>query len=111
MTLPGNWLTCDHRATLEGRTSTSPRAVRDHAPAGSHDCRKGALGLLDSGGRDRMVRVDRPDWVTPDCCAHYTVAPAFPSILAMPRPAPRVAPATTATRPLICFGIAAMGGA
>src|SRR3954462_7764054 len=28
----------------------------------------------------------------------YTVAPASPSIRAMPRPAPRVAPATTATR-------------
>src|SRR5262252_5357964 len=29
----------------------------------------------------------------------YTVAPASPSIRAIPRPAPRVAPATTATRP------------
>ena len=30
---------------------------------------------------------------------HTTVAPASPSAMAMPRPAPRVAPATTATRP------------
>src|SRR3954447_15133367 len=29
----------------------------------------------------------------------YTVAPASPSARAMPRPAPRVAPATSATRP------------
>lgn len=29
----------------------------------------------------------------------YTVAPARPSIRAIPRPAPRVAPATMATRP------------
>src|SRR5688572_7028619 len=29
----------------------------------------------------------------------YTVAPASPSAVAMPRPAPRVAPATTATFP------------
>src|SRR5688572_828289 len=30
----------------------------------------------------------------------YTIAPASPSARAMPRPAPRVAPATTATRPV-----------
>src|SRR3990170_2840952 len=43
----------------------------------------------------------------------YTVAPASPSARAMPRPAPRVAPATSATRPAsgladffgLCFAI------
>lgn len=38
---------------------------------------------------ERQARVVRP--VT------YTVAPAAPSSMAMPRPAPRVAPATSAT--------------
>src|SRR5215510_10971439 len=33
----------------------------------------------------------------------YTIAPASPSARAMPRPAPRVAPATTATRPASGF--------
>ena len=33
-----------------------------------------------------------------------TVAPASPKAAAMPRPAPRVAPATTATRPRSAFG-------
>src|SRR3954466_10305429 len=33
----------------------------------------------------------------------YTTAPASPSARAMPRPAPRVAPATTATRPFRGF--------
>src|SRR6266481_3902918 len=40
---------------------------------------------------DRTDRVVRP--------VHTTVAPASPSAAAMPRPAPRVAPATTATHP------------
>ena len=35
----------------------------------------------------------------------YTVAPASPSARAMPRPAPRVAPATTATWPASLRGI------
>src|SRR6188472_3267420 len=41
---------------------------------------------------DRWARVVRP--------VQYTVAPAAPSSMAMPRPAPRVAPATSATRPV-----------
>ena len=45
-----------------------------------------------------VVRLLRP--------VQYTVAPASPSIRAMPRPAPRVAPATTATRRLSAFNIA-----
>src|SRR6202011_5332293 len=40
---------------------------------------------------DRRALVLRP--------VQMTVAPASPSAAAMPRPAPRVAPATTATRP------------
>src|SRR5262247_2058647 len=40
---------------------------------------------------DRRCRVVRP--------VQMTVAPASPSAAAIPRPAPRVAPATTATRP------------
>ena len=40
---------------------------------------------------DRRARVLRP--------LTYTVAPETPSSMAMPRPPPRVAPATTATRP------------
>ena len=40
------------------------------------------------------ARVLRPE--------QYTIAPAAPSAVAMPRPAPRVAPATTATFP--CSG-------
>src|ERR687890_33665 len=40
---------------------------------------------------ERCSRVVRP--------VQYTVAPASPSATAMPRPAPRVAPATSATRP------------
>src|SRR4249919_894917 len=40
---------------------------------------------------DRCVVVVRP--------VQMTLAPASPSAAAMPRPAPRVAPATTATRP------------
>src|SRR4029077_3604358 len=47
------------------------------------------LGRLSS---ERCVRVVRP--------VQYTVAPAAPSSIAMPRPAPRVAPATSATLPL-----------
>jgi hypothetical protein len=35
----------------------------------------------------------------------YTSAPASPSALAIPRPAPRVAPATTATLPSSVFPI------
>ena len=38
----------------------------------------------------------------------YTVAPASPNIRAIPRPAPRVAPATTATRPLNGLGMASL---
>src|SRR5256885_16536680 len=34
----------------------------------------------------------------------YTVAPVSPRARAIPRPAPRVAPATTATRPASGFG-------
>src|SRR5215208_5859144 len=41
---------------------------------------------------ERRSRVDRP--------VHHTVAPASPSATAVPRPAPRVAPATRATVPL-----------
>ena len=40
---------------------------------------------------ERCARVLRP--------VQYTVAPASPSATAMPRPAPRVAPATSATLP------------
>ena len=41
-----------------------------------------------------------------------TVAPASPSAAAMPRPAPRVAPATTATRPAahLAFGVQSIRG-
>jgi hypothetical protein len=40
------------------------------------------------------------DWLNAeDCAPPPTVAPASPSARAMPRPAPRVAPATSATRP------------
>jgi hypothetical protein len=46
---------------------------------------------------DRAERVVRP--------VQMTVAPASPSAAAMPRPAPRVAPATTATRPAQRIGI------
>src|SRR3712207_4240365 len=45
-------------------------------------------GRLYSDGCSRVVRP-----------VQYTVAPAAPSSTAMPRPAPRVAPATSATRP------------
>src|SRR5439155_4646111 len=45
---------------------------------------------------DRLDRVVRP--------VHTTVAPASPKAAAMPRPAPRVAPATTATRPRSASG-------
>src|SRR4051794_3089130 len=48
-----------------------------------------ALTWLDTFGRARLLRP-----------VQYTVAPASPSIRAIPRPAPRVAPTTTATRPL-----------
>src|SRR6185369_3888958 len=48
---------------------------------------------------DRCDRVVRP--------VQYTVAPAAPSCTAMPRPAPRVAPATNATFPLSDLPIAA----
>src|SRR4029453_9260132 len=44
---------------------------------------------------DRVDPVVRP--------VHTTVAPASPRAAAMPRPAPRVAPATTATRPRRAF--------
>ncbi|BBG02157.1 hypothetical protein PSA01_12000 [Pseudonocardia saturnea] len=46
-------------------------------------------GLPYSDARSRVVRP-----------VQYTVAPAAPSSTAMPRPAPRVAPATSAIRPL-----------
>src|SRR5437764_11219280 len=45
---------------------------------------------------ERAARVLRP--------VQTTVAPASPSATAMPRPAPRVAPATTATRPRSAAG-------
>src|SRR4051794_4640661 len=48
-----------------------------------------ALTWLDTFGRARLLRPGQ-----------YTMAPASPNIRAIPRPAPRVAPTTTATRPL-----------
>jgi hypothetical protein len=41
---------------------------------------------------ERLPRTLRP--------VHYTIAPASPKARAIPRPAPRVAPATTATWPV-----------
>ena len=38
------------------------------------------------------------------CVRYTTVAPASPKAAAIPRPAPRVAPATTATRPRSAYG-------
>src|SRR6266851_76740 len=54
---------------------------------------------------ERLPRTLRP--------VQYTVAPASPRARAMPRPAPRVAPATTATCParrLFFFAIVNEGG-
>src|SRR5437588_10799209 len=50
----------------------------------------GEIFLVASLGK-RFARVLRPE--------QYTVAPASPSASAAPRPTPRVAPATSATRP------------
>src|SRR5437867_5395725 len=57
-------------------------------------CTSSAVSSIVSGRlySERCVRVVRP--------VRYTVAPAAPSSIAMPRPAPRVAPATNATLPL-----------
>src|SRR3954469_20896683 len=52
-----------------------------------------AVSLIVSG---RLYGEGRPLTLRP---VQYTVAPASPSARAMPRPAPRVAPATSATRP------------
>src|SRR5438094_8800436 len=57
-------------------------------------CTSSAVSSIVSGRlySERCVRVVRP--------VRYTMAPAAPSSIAMPRPAPRVAPATNATLPL-----------
>src|SRR5437870_2517536 len=59
-----------------------------------------AVSSMVSGRRygDGLPRPLRP--------VQYTVAPASPSARAMPRPAPRVAPATSATCP--CSGVCAV---
>src|SRR5439155_13686828 len=56
-------------------------------------CTSSAVSSIVSGRlySERCVRVVRP--------VRYTMAPAAPSSTAMPRPAPRVAPATNATLP------------
>jgi hypothetical protein len=56
-----------------------------------------ALTWLDTFGCTRLLRP-----------VQYTVAPASPNIRAIPRPAPRVAPATTATRRLNGVGMAGL---
>ena len=64
---------------------------RDPVPAGRVDQLGGLLDRLGPVHLRALLPVVRP--------VQYTVAPAAPSWTAMPRPAPRLAPATSATLP------------
>ena len=80
----------DERAHLSGHEVIDPH--RDAATAGLVDQRGRLLDRLGPVHLRAPALAERP--------VQYTVAPAAPSCTAMPRPAPRVAPATSATLPL-----------
>src|SRR4051812_11552147 len=83
-------------STRATRSATSPGSrwsTRTAMPVPPAAETRSAVSSIVSGRSysERRVRVERP--------VQYTVAPASPSAIAVPRPAPRVAPATSATVP------------
>ena len=75
-------------------SSSTPWSTWTQMPVPPSAVTSSAVSSMVSG---RLPVAGRPRTLRP---VQYTVAPPSPSILAMPRPAPRVAPATTATFPV-----------
>ena len=78
-------------------SSSTPWSTWTQMPVPPSAVTSSAVSSMVSG---RLPVAGRPRTLRP---VQYTVAPASPSMLAMPRPAPRVAPATTATFPVRGF--------
>ena len=83
-----------------GAPARAPRRPRDGRPGSRRPRRRVRRRARRSPRWSRVGRSQTSRCPTTELRpVHTTVAPASPSAAAMPRPAPRVAPATTATRP------------